>query len=191
MISGWFGINPTLKKASAVIFQVIFFWGGIFGTAYLLGIPIPYRACLNVFYFGNHYWFLPAYLGLYVLAPVLNSFIETAKARLVFGVLLSFFILQFIYGWTIPNDTAYVLNMHPITLPYFKQLMIVANYETGYMYPVFVIFTAVVILALSIILDRVRIYVWKVMCHRFMDSVFAYIQQQVEKMFYRLRLFGK
>ena len=47
------------------------------------------------------YWFVPAYMCLFLLSPVLNSFIEKGNAKEVKIVLTTFFAFQFIYGWLV------------------------------------------------------------------------------------------
>lgn len=105
LISGWFGIRPSLKGAISLLFQVFFFNIVICLFIFSIGGAVCLKSVLEVFYFGASYWFVPAYLILYALSPVLNSFIENATPKLYFGVLLSFFTLEFALGWIV--DYAY------------------------------------------------------------------------------------
>ena len=62
LISGWFGLRPTIKGGGALIFQV-FFWGAlILILGVILNVPLQLKSVLQVFYFGAAYWFIPAYL---------------------------------------------------------------------------------------------------------------------------------
>lgn len=99
LISGWFGIRPTLKGAASLLFQVFFFSILIGGAFFLLGIPINTKAMLEVFYFGASYWFVPAYLVLYTISPILNAFVEQASIKAFISVLAGFFFLEFSLGW--------------------------------------------------------------------------------------------
>ena len=47
---------------------------------------------------GLPYWFIVAYIILYALSPVLNSFIENADKKTFTYVLLGCFLVEFIYG---------------------------------------------------------------------------------------------
>jgi len=46
-------------------------------------------------------WFVKAYLGLYIIAPFLNSYAERADKQQFKGVLIAFFIFQSIFGWAV------------------------------------------------------------------------------------------
>jgi len=99
LISGWFGINPTIRGICSLFFQIVF-WGLIIMAAGLfLNIPIPLRPSLKVLFFGSYYWFVPAYVGLFAFAPVLNSFILHSSPRQIRIILYSFFFIQAIFGW--------------------------------------------------------------------------------------------
>jgi hypothetical protein len=58
-----------------------------------------------VFWFGSSYWFIIAFIGLYVLSPVLNSFAEKASHKLFFSILIAFFTVEVIYGWIAVSDS--------------------------------------------------------------------------------------
>lgn len=99
LISGYFGIRPSLKKVASLMFTVLF-WGllclliDINHNCELLSVPI-----LKVFWGGGYYWFIPAYLGLFILSPIINTFIESVPQKSFRNVLFSFFFLEFLYGW--------------------------------------------------------------------------------------------
>ena len=103
LISGWFGIKPSIKGLGGFLFQCLFFSVGITLLAPLFGIGG--QLCIGdvgkMFFYGKYYyWFVKCYICLYILSPVLNSFVETAQKRVVLMVILSLFIIQTIYGWT-------------------------------------------------------------------------------------------
>lgn len=101
LISGWFGLRPTIKGGGALIFQV-FFWGAlILILGVILNVPLQLKSVLQVFYFGAAYWFIPAYLLLYILSPILNQFIENSNPHTIFATLFSFFVFEFALGWEI------------------------------------------------------------------------------------------
>ena len=71
LISGWFGINPSLKGLSNLFFQLFFYSFLIY--SYLIGLNRDI-AIVDVFYsfIGGTYWFIVSYIGLYCIAPILN-----------------------------------------------------------------------------------------------------------------------
>lgn len=105
LLSGWYGIRPKLKGFLKLVFQVFF----CVTLVYLLFVAIgllPFRigklaktSCLI-----GHGWFIRAYIGLYILAPVLNAFIEKAHRRQLELFLIAYFSFEFVYGWLV--DTA-------------------------------------------------------------------------------------
>lgn len=101
LISGWFGIKFKLKGILNILFQVIFLALIIYTLAYILGIPIPHKEALRALYFGAYYWFVPAYLVMYVMSPALNAFIRDSDYRTIRNTLAAFFALEFLLGWLV------------------------------------------------------------------------------------------
>ena len=99
MISGWFGINPTIKGAAALLFQVLFYCSAIVISFLLLGIDVNIADVAKMFYVGSSYWFFTEYFILYLFSPVLNKFILNSSKKEAISVLLSFFFIEFLWGW--------------------------------------------------------------------------------------------
>lgn len=101
LISGWFGIRFKWKSLGNFCFQVLFFGVSIYAFAILfLDAPITLKnvaACVQVI---PAYWFVKAYLCLYILSPVLNSFCETVDRRSFSLVVGAFFVFETVYGWS-------------------------------------------------------------------------------------------
>lgn len=93
MISGWFGIRARAKGVARLLFQVFFVTTIVIAgfAVYKGGLPDTLEKLWES-YFG--YWFVYAYLMLYLLSPVLNAFVERATQREFLGVLAAFFIVQ-------------------------------------------------------------------------------------------------
>lgn len=102
LISGWFGIKPSLKKFFALVFQILFFTISILIVFCILKGPgvISPKVVLRLFMVTKGYWFIKSYLCLYILSPVLNYFAEKAPQNTFKLVLIGFFAFQTIYGWT-------------------------------------------------------------------------------------------
>ena len=106
LISGWFGIRPTVKSLSKFLFQVFFFLFGIYAVMLIIGkAQFSIKGLLECCTITNWNWFIKAYLALYLISPFLNAFGEKADRRTVKWVLISFFVLQTVYGWAVgtPN----------------------------------------------------------------------------------------
>lgn len=132
LISGWFGIKPTLKKLISLMFQVFFFTISILLVSGIIrgfGNISP-GSMLKSLMITKSYWFVKSYICLFILSPILNLFAEKADKR-TFGLLLiCFFVFQTIYGWT---DSAPEFN-YGYSVIAFIGLYLLARYLK--MYPV-------------------------------------------------------
>lgn len=98
-ISGYFGIKCTLKSALKFIFQCLFYSFGIFIVLYLSGvISFSILGLAECFYLRKINWFPEAYLCLFILAPVLNAYVENSNEKQFRNTLIAFFIFQTIFG---------------------------------------------------------------------------------------------
>lgn len=99
-ISGWFGIRLSKRGLANYLFQVLFILWAIYGIAIATG-----QAELNItgikYSLGLYdgYWFIMAYLELYIASPVLNAFIEHSKKRDYQIVLILYFLFQACFSW--------------------------------------------------------------------------------------------
>jgi surface polysaccharide O-acyltransferase-like enzyme len=103
LISGWFGIKPSIKGFASFLFQCLFFSAciSVFAPLFGIGEPFSWADIGHVFFFGKYYyWFVKCYLCLYILSPILNTFVQSADRKTFLIVLLGFFAIQTIYGWT-------------------------------------------------------------------------------------------
>lgn len=102
LISGWFGIKPSIKGFSSFIFQCIYFVLAIYAIAILFGWSHFSIITLisKILCKQSSYWFILAYIALYIIAPVLNKFSETATQSEYKYTLIAFFTFQTILGWS-------------------------------------------------------------------------------------------
>jgi len=109
LISGWFGIRPKAKSFSKFVFQVLFFSLGVYGVGAALGaVENTPSAWLDMLLCRHGlYWFIPAYILLYVLSPVLNAFAEHASRRQLATVLICFYLFQTVYGFAFDEEPAF------------------------------------------------------------------------------------
>lgn len=131
LISGWFGIHPNKRGLAKLIYQVFFLLWGIYAVALLLDKTDLSLSGLKVslgIYDG--YWFVMAYLGMYLLSPVLNAFAESASKRQFQILLIGFYSFQCYYCWIMGMVNYF--NGYSIT--FFCSLYLTARYVR--LYPV-------------------------------------------------------
>lgn len=102
LISGWFGIKTSLKGFLNFAFQCVFFSFLIALVNFGIGIEkISIKSVVAILYITPvHYWFIKAYIGLYIISPVLNKYLESVSKNDLRKLLIAFFLFQTIYGWT-------------------------------------------------------------------------------------------
>ena len=99
-ISGWFGIRFRLEGIGKYIFQVLFVLWAVYGGTMMLHVADFNTEGIRIsmsFYEG--YWFVLGYLGLYLISPILNSFVEHSTKKEFQVVLLSYYLFQSYYSW--------------------------------------------------------------------------------------------
>lgn len=104
LISGWFGIRTTLCGVASLCFQVVWCAAVALAVAAIFFTVGDVRTALTPFIPGYCHWFIRSYLGLMILAPVLNAFCERATVRQLAAVTAAFFLFEVIYGWVIGSD---------------------------------------------------------------------------------------
>ena len=103
LISGWFKIKASFKGLASFLFQVLFYNVLIICAFYCTDNPISPKLILVTL---HNYWFVPAYLILYTISPVLNSFIENATRKQYLMVIATFFLWETMFGWATNVDSA-------------------------------------------------------------------------------------
>lgn len=100
LISGWFGIRRSVKGGMAYLFQCFFYSAIIYSFFLITGlVSVSHVQAFQVFYlYYSGGWFVVAYLGLYILAPILNAYIEKVSLRQLAITVLLFYIFQTIFG---------------------------------------------------------------------------------------------
>lgn len=122
IISGWFGIKPTIEKLCSLLFQVFFFTLLIPFFFVLIkgwGVLSP-GSILKSLLITKCYWFVKSYICLFILSPVLNSFVENSSKKTIQYVLIGFFTAMVIYGWTdsAQNSASAILRFHSLAYIY-------------------------------------------------------------------------
>ncbi len=104
LISGWFGIRSDLKKIGKLVFMLLFCTVPLLVAALLFDwLPFSKIASINGVYEyvlgGNAYWFVADYIGLLIMAPMLNKGIRTMDKRQLRTLLLAGYALIAIYDF--------------------------------------------------------------------------------------------
>lgn len=96
LISGWFGINYKPKGIVQFLFQSLFFSLIIFIPFAIAGdIEVNRLNIMSSFLlYKNAYWFVWAYLVLYIMSPILNAFVEKSDRHTLKRFLVLFFVIQ-------------------------------------------------------------------------------------------------
>ena len=126
LISGWFGINYKPKGIVQFLFQSLFFSLIIFIPFAIAGkVEINRLNIMSSFLlYKNAYWFVWAYLVLYIMAPMLNAFTEKSDKHTLKQFLVLFFIIQTIAS-IFTNNGFYKAGYDPLS---FIGLYLLARY---------------------------------------------------------------
>lgn len=109
MISGWFGINPTKRGVFNLLFQILFYLVIIYVIAVCLGFTVVSSQGLkDIVLATSSNWFIKAYVVLYIFAPLLNHYVNSASQSEFRGILVAFFLFQTVYGLIFPKSTDYI-----------------------------------------------------------------------------------
>lgn len=99
-ISGWFGIKFKVSGLFNYLFQVMFVLWAIYGVAIALNVTSfnvdGIKTSMGLY---DGYWFIIGYLGLYLISPILNMFIEDASKKEYQLVMFLMIIFQCCYSW--------------------------------------------------------------------------------------------
>ena len=99
MISGWFGIKASIKGGSNFLYQVIYHSIVILVLALIIGLDVSKTQLVQSLSLGSWNWFVPCYLGLYIMSPILNSFVNNTSIKTQGKLIIVFIIFESMYGW--------------------------------------------------------------------------------------------
>jgi len=130
MLSGWYGIRMRWSRLAELLFQLLFFGVVCLAFVSLLTGVVPQDAVKSVLLLNeDNYWFVKAYLALYLLSPVLNAFVETASRQQFAVTLTTLFAFQWVFGWVF-EATSWLQSGY--SLPSFMCLYLLARYLNRY-----------------------------------------------------------
>lgn len=116
LISGWFGIKAKISRIVEFLFQCYFICFVSYFALLAIGIATPMSMgdWVHFLVLGD-LWFVMAYLILYLMAPMINMFIESLTQKQFMYFLLAFLMIQFLHGFVI-QVSWFDKGMSPLTL---------------------------------------------------------------------------
>lgn len=102
LISGYFGINTRWQTFWRFSLQCLFYSVGIYLVGWLIGIwQLDWNVILRSshIYTESYYWFVPAYFGLLIIAPILNAAIRQLSQHQYLLLLIAAAIVTIYGGW--------------------------------------------------------------------------------------------
>lgn len=97
IISGYFGINYSHKKLIALLFNVLY-WT-ILGYAVCVILGVAEFSLINIvkriYLMFLSYWFITSYIGLLLLAPLVNSWLEHTNKTSIYKWLIILYAFAF------------------------------------------------------------------------------------------------
>lgn len=95
LISGWFGIHPTMRGLGKFLYQCAFCCLVVDAVLWAVGADkFGLLTLLKALLLSQTGWFVRSYLLLFLLSPVLNAFVQTADERTQRRVLIGLFLAQ-------------------------------------------------------------------------------------------------
>ncbi len=102
LISGYFGINARMKNFLKLTATCLFYSLGIYIAAVASGnLPFSWEQFGSSFLVYTHtdLWFIPAYLLLFIISPILNIAAEKMPKKQFTACLVTFVLFNLYAGW--------------------------------------------------------------------------------------------
>lgn len=130
LISGWFSITFRWRGLAKFLYQCFFIMSVMYAVGVWFGyVDLNFETAKECLALSGPGWFIKTYLLLFLLAPVLNAFVETASRTRFAQVLICLFAVQFVYGFL--TDTVVSIN-NGYSLYSFIGLYLLARYVRLY-----------------------------------------------------------
>lgn len=116
LISGYFGINFKIKGIIKLVFQVIFLSLVIYSFLCLTGyatfnLKDIWHCTFGIF---SMYWFVWAYILLYIFSPVLNAFAKNSSKKEISTFLISYYAFALYIYCTLKVDMVFYKGFHTL-----------------------------------------------------------------------------
>lgn len=101
VISGWFGIKATLRGLCSFLFQCFFFLFTIYFLSILFGFSVlSLKGVINNFLLSPMNWFILSYIELYLLSPIINSYLRAAEQQEILRLTIILITIDVLLGWS-------------------------------------------------------------------------------------------
>lgn len=103
LISGYYGIKPSIKGFTRIILMVIVYYLPLqIMDLFMTGQMCDFKAVRNSFMIISKtpYWFIKTYIYLYLIAPIINTFIQYSQRHTINYILLFLAIISIYFGLT-------------------------------------------------------------------------------------------
>lgn len=106
LISGFYGIRPTLKSIVNLFTILVFFYVGCYLFSCYKGYEVFSFANLfdNLLAFSRKNWFINCYLFLMVLSPLINAYVDAADTKKLGLYTLLYCVVTMYFGYYRYND---------------------------------------------------------------------------------------
>lgn len=106
LISGWFSIKASWRGLTQFLFQVAFFFIPSFLILSACGMThFTWQNFFDALCLGSPGWFVKAYLGLFLLSPMLNAAVSHMSRNQLRMLLTGFYLYQSIWGFIGHNNS--------------------------------------------------------------------------------------
>lgn len=106
LISGYFGIRLRADRFTGLLFQSVFYIMGVYLVLVAIGWEVfsvaHFARCLSPLDPSGG-WFIPVYIGLMLLSPILNTFVTQTGEKNLLGVIVALLLMQSVFGWGIDH----------------------------------------------------------------------------------------
>ena len=106
LISGYFGIRLRADRFMGLLFQSVFYIMGVYLVLVAIGWEVfsvaHFARCLSPLDPSGG-WFIPVYIGLMLLSPILNTFVTRTGEKNLLGVIVALLLMQSVFGWGIDH----------------------------------------------------------------------------------------
>lgn len=93
LISGFFGIKLTNRKLWELLFNCMFWSIGVYLVSSIFFTELTILTLVKrIYFFFLSYWFVTSYIGLLILSPILNKWLDTSNDRDVMKWMIMFYL---------------------------------------------------------------------------------------------------
>lgn len=101
LLAGWFGLRWHWRRLGRNVLLRCVVYGLliVFIASALQRTPPDWHFLARAVLPGGEYWFIVCYLGLWLLAPVLNAYVENTDGRSLWLAVAALLAFEWLYGW--------------------------------------------------------------------------------------------